>query len=107
MPDHPAADDKRFLSKDAAVYFRDEFKRARAQAFRDVENTQAVFFVLERLGSVLTNKFLGLGQFKDSICEVANRSPLAEGIPRIAPESHLSFSDLYDSIRMGRNDAMH
>jgi hypothetical protein len=74
---------------------------------RDAEAFDEVAFVLERLGVVLTGKILDLGKYQNKIQSLADRSPLAEELPRELPGWHTAFSTLYSMIRVGRNDALH
>ena len=39
------------MKKEAAIYFRDEFKKARDSALKDAEGYQQILFVLERMGA--------------------------------------------------------
>jgi len=49
-----------------AQHFRDQFRIARASAFRDAEGFQEILFVIERLGFMLANnpKALTLDKYK-------------------------------------------
>ena len=41
------------MDPQVALYFRNEFREARAAALKDAEGYQQILFVLERLGSYL------------------------------------------------------
>ncbi len=107
-------------------YFRDLFRNARAIAQKDSESCNEILFSLEKLGSFLVNKSVQLdlrnkkdlnnsgklnlgGYYKEEIEKIAIESPLAESIPNHnqAQSYHIIFSVLYDSVKDGRNDAMH
>ncbi len=89
------------------LYFRDQFRLARAAAFRDAEAFQAIILCLERLGLVLVGKSEGLYKYQEKIKEFASRSPLAEFIPDKHQHWHIPFSELYSHVREARNEAIH
>jgi len=95
------------LSDEVAIYFRDQFREARAKALRDAEGFQEILFVLERFGAFLKGKVEVLNAYKKSIEKVALISPLADDIPGRFQSWHMSFSRLYDLVRKARNDALH
>ncbi len=76
-------------------------------AYGNAENFQDLLFSLERLGIALTNNIGSLWRYKDDICELAKESPLAEEIPESHREWHVPFSELYEVVRIARNDALH
>jgi hypothetical protein len=91
-----------------ALYFRDEFRQARAVAFRDAESFEEVIFILERMGSYL-NKGVGngLGDYKDILKKEAAKSPLACDISSGNREYHTPFAELFDLVKNARNSALH
>jgi len=95
------------MENKVARYFRDQFRKARAEALRDAEGFQETVFVLERLGVYLTGKTTNLGKYKKDIEKEARESPLADVIPNQHPSWHSSFSTIYDVVRKARNDALH
>ncbi len=97
------------LAHDAAIYFRNQLRGARALALRDAEAFDELLFSVERLGSALTNTIgaLGHSKYQSAIAEVARQSPLAEEIPSQWREYHTPFHILYESVRAARNDALH
>jgi len=107
-------------------YFRDLFRNARAIAQKNSESCNEILFSLEKLGLFLVNKSvqleirkredlekfgkLNLGEYyKEEIGKIAKKSPLAEEIlnQNQAQLYHTNFDILYDSVKDGRNDAMH
>ncbi|MFN5396047.1 MAG: hypothetical protein ACK5C4_00275, partial [Pseudanabaena sp.] len=107
-------------------YFRDLFRNARAIAQKDSESCNEILFSLEKLGLFLVTKAVQLGlreekdlksfgqlnlggYYKKEIEEIAQNSPLAEEIPAKNPAQlyHTNFGVLYNSVKDGRNDAMH
>ena len=68
------------LEHKAAIYFRDQFRDARARALHDAEAYQEVLFSIERFGSALTKTVGNLGTYRDCIIAAAKVSPLAEDI---------------------------
>jgi CBS domain-containing protein len=95
------------LEHDAAIYFRDQFRDARARALHDAEAYQEVLFSIERFGSALTGTVGTLGTYKEKIIARAKASPLAEYVPSRHRDSHVPFSALYEVVRDARNDALH
>ena len=95
------------LSPEAACYFRDQFRAARAVALKDAEAFEETVFVLERLGGYLNGKGMGLGQYEKVLAEIAEASPLARELPCIARPLHTPFRTLYNLIREARNAALH
>jgi len=107
-------------------YFRDLFRNARAIAQKNSESCNDILFSLEKLGLFLVNKSIQLelrkredlekfgklnlgGYYKQEIEKIAKKSPLAEEIPNQSQAQlyHTNFDVLYDSVKDGRNDAMH
>ena len=97
------------LTHDAAIYFRDQLREARALALRDAEAFDELLFTVERLGSALTSttNTLGHSTYQTAIARIAQRSPLADKIPMQWRECHIPFQALYKSVRDARNDALH
>ena len=95
------------LDRETAIFFRNQFREARAVAYRDAEGFQEILFTLERFGAYLNKKIQDLGKYESKITSIACQSPLAEDVPNFCKSWHLSFSDLYDLIREARNDALH
>jgi hypothetical protein len=94
------------VNQQEAIFFRDQFRDARALALQDAERFQDVLFVLERFGSFLTGKIQTLGRYEKLIVEFAKRSPLADGVAE-ASAWHTPFSALIEYVRESRNDALH
>ena len=92
-----------------AQHFRDELRAARANAFRDAEGFQEILFVIERLGFFLTNRpeAVTLGAFKPKIEELSEKSSLAKELSDKWRHFHTPISDLYEMVRIARNDALH
>lgn len=90
------------------LYFRDQFRAERALALKDAEGFDGIIHCLERLGSYLTDADQrGLDAFKDAIGEIAVGSPHAAATPDRGGSYHIPFDELYDSVRLARNDAVH
>lgn len=89
------------------LYFRDQFRAARAKALKDAECFDELIHCLERLGSYLTSDETGLHSYRSAIGKIAVSSPLAEEIPTQLQAYHLPFDELYESVRTGRNEAVH
>lgn len=94
------------MTQDEALYFRDQFRDARALALKDAERFQDVLFVLERFGSFLKGKIQDLGKYETLIVDFAKKSPLADGVAE-ASAWQTPFSALIEYVRASRNDALH
>jgi CBS domain-containing protein len=95
------------MQTETALYFREKFREAREAAQRDAENFDSIVFVLEKLGSLLTEgKRIGLAAYKNDLTKLARMSPLAEVEESHRP-FHVPFLQLFDFVRQGRNTAMH
>jgi len=92
-----------------AQHFRDQLRIARASAFRDAEGFQEILFVIERLGFMLTNNpdAHTLEKYKAKIQKLSKNSVLAEEIPASWRHLHTPMSELYEIVRIARNDAVH
>ena len=90
------------------LYFRDQLREARAAAFRDAEAFHGILYTFERIGYLLAKEArnLNLSRYKPNIQSIANGSPLAE-VPPEHRDWHVPFSELYDVVRIARNDALH
>lgn len=97
----------RKLEPNQRVAFARAFREARAAALRDAEAFEEQLFVLERLGTYISNSSGGLAEFARLLEQVARESPLAFDAARKCPELHVGFPMLYEQARIARNDAMH
>lgn len=95
------------MEHDAAIYFRDQFRDARARALHDAEAYQEVLFAIERFGSALCGEIGTLGSYSEKIIAEAKTSPLAEKIPTDHRDWHVPFAALYEVVKDARNDALH
>lgn len=95
------------MEKEQALYHRDEFRTARANASKDAEAYDEVIHAFERLGSVLIHKIGDLGKYEKDVIRLAEYSPLAAEIPRQHVEWHTPTDRLYRIIQGARNDAFH
>lgn len=98
---------ERSLSKKQRMYFRARLREARARVLKDAEDFMEVPLVLERLGSYLTPGRRGLNSFAEPIAELAESSPLADDVPREWPEFHRPLENLYELVRVARNEVAH
>ena len=72
----------------------------------NAENYQELLFVLERLGTHLAGKDVGLAKAKPCIMTLVEHGAL-QGNPAASNTGELCASELYDLVRNARNDAMH
>ena len=98
---------RRPLGQEQRVAFAHEFRAARAISLQDAECFEEHLFVVERLGSYLLKVEGSLGKFQPVMEELARESPLAFQAERVCPQCHVSFTVLYEEVRVGRNHAMH
>jgi hypothetical protein len=102
------------LTRASAIAFTDQLRLARHTALGDAEGFDEVIHVVERLGSYLTKetvgdlgKIGGLKDYKGALAELAEKSGLAFCVPREQRHLLTPFYELYDLVRVARNDAMH
>lgn len=98
------------LSREARLGFRQQFREAREHAIRDAEGFQAILYALERFGSFLVpkgQKANGLNDYGKFIETQASKSSLHSDIPNLYRHLHMPFEELYQILRLARNDAMH
>jgi len=96
------------MQVETAIYFRDQFRQARAHALGDAEAFQEIIFALERLGLYCTKgKAINLEGYEKRLRKLATQSCLAQNIPQEHRKWHLPFGILYKVIKTGRNDALH
>ena len=88
-----------------ALYFRNEFREARAVALKDAEGYQQILFVLERFGAFMRKKVTNLGDYEKCISLLVNKHHPFQGKP--PKDYHIEFDSLYEIVRQGRNDALH
>ena len=94
------------MTPESALTFRNEFREARLKVLANAENYQELLFVLERLGTHLAGKNVGLAKAKPHIVELVEHGAL-NGEPAAYDTGELRASELYDLVRHARNDAMH
>ena len=110
------------MDPQVALYFRNEFREARAAALKDAEGYQQILFVLERLGAyLLEQEYTGklclkrkrpekrvdstMWRFRCHIITLVERYHSFQGKP--PDDDHIAFDSLYDMVRRARNDALH
>ena len=103
------------MDPQVALYFRDEFREARAAALKDSEGYQQILFVLERLGAYLLGGGCceehehkganGLNAYKNCILALVKKNHPFQGKP--PDDYHTASESLYEMVRLGRNDALH
>jgi len=95
------------LNRETAVFFAHQLRDARLKALGDAEEFDQIIHAIERLGSFITGKQDGLHRYTDSLNCLAAKSTLAEMIPDRFRCVLTPFSELYELVRVGRNDALH
>lgn len=95
------------LTREAQLYFRNELRAAVAAAQKDAEGFHEILFTIERLGVTLTGKTRDLFYYKSAIRELIIAYSPREYSTYHHKQWHLPFSELYDIVRVARNDALH
>ena len=90
------------MDREIALHFRDQLRDARATALKDAEAFEQVVFVLERIGVYVTGSIDNLATYADTLAREASKSPLADSIPSVLPDSARSI--LY-ALRIGPSGA--
>ena len=107
-----------YMDKKVALYFRDQFRDARAVALRDSEAFEGIIFALEGLGKWLAHQeepnkahnINGLGKaLENHFANLAKESVFAEEIPTdsLCRSFHTSFEVLFWLVVNARNSAFH
>ena len=95
-----------YLKRVEALTFANQLRCAREIALKDAEAFDAIIHAIEGLGSFLTGKILDLGKYKKELEKLSSNSALAEDLPK-EYRVFLTFSQLYELVRVARNDALH
>lgn len=95
------------LTPAQSLYFRDQFRRARAVALGDAEAWHGVVVAVEQLAVVIAPGSKNLHRAAPHVGEIASPSPLASDIPATFRDLHTPFGDLYHLVRTARNNALH
>src|SRR5258708_23556055 len=95
------------ITTEIVLHFRDNLREARALALRHAEAFEDIVFVMERLGAVLEGRMSDLGKYRETIQNIAARSPMAVEVPSMLPELHSTFEARYEMVRKARNMALH
>lgn len=98
---------ERELDATKALYFRDRLRSARYKALADSEGFSQMCYVIEELGSYLFPRGGGLGGYKPKIRGLLQANMQFLNITKTFPELFSSFDNLYETLRLARNDAMH
>lgn len=94
----------RDLGEEARIEFRRQLVEARARAAADAEDFHDILTTVERLGAWKRGRTGGgLGRYTKALSAIADESPLS----REAPPHRSAFTDVLDTVRAGRNEAMH
>ena len=97
----------RELDRDATLYFRDDFRRARAAALASAEDYEQVLFSLERFGQYISLETGAdsLSDYEKCILDFVKKYHPRDG--GVSPDHYTSFGRLYKLVTWGRNDALH
>ena len=94
------------MTPESALTFRNAFREARLKVLANAENYEELLFVLERLGTHLAGRDVGLAKAKPCIMTLVEHGAL-QGKPAASDMGELCASELYELVRNARNDAMH
>lgn len=95
------------VSQEQAIYFRNEFRKARLATERDPQNCLAIAQVLESFGTqVCSNKHEhSIGRCAGAVKKFVRKfNPISE---TLCPDYHIRFGRLYEIVRDSRNDLAH
>jgi CBS domain-containing protein len=95
------------MTRNEAVFFADQLRNARESALKDAEAFDGIIHVIERLGTFCTKKISNLGGYEYELAKLAEVSDLAEEIPRQFRDILTPWTQLYNSVKVARNDALH
>ena len=95
------------IDRKSAIFFANQLRTARLAALADAEAFDEIIYAVERLGSYLTGKQQALGRYRAALELLARESSLAEDTPKKFRASLTPFSELFESVRIARNDALH
>ncbi len=98
---------KKPLNRETAIFFANELRNARLAALADAQAFDKVIQAVERLGSYITGKQKSLGVYCEALVCLSEKSSLAEEIPKRFRDLLTPFNELYESVRIARNDALH
>ena len=91
---------------ETAVFFANQLRSARLAALADSEAFDEIIHAVERLGSYLDGRLSDLRTYKEAISDLAQNSWLAKP-PERSRTLVTPFSELYELVRVARNDALH
>lgn len=96
------------LSVEAARYFRDRIREARAAALKDAEAFLGIVVAIEGLGRFLQGNRAGeFGKLRPQIGHLVQQAPLARATEATERRIHTPFAAAYELVRQGRNSAVH
>lgn len=99
--------DWRAFTPESRAYFLDELRQARLAAQKDAEAFDELLFAFERLGGYRLAESAALGDYRESLLDLAAGSALGGLLgPKLAPW-HSTADTLYTLVNQGRNDALH
>lgn len=100
-------DQWRPVNRQTAMFFADQLRTARLAALANAEAFEEIIHAVERLGSYIEGKRSTLGKYREALGCLAEQSWMAEKIPDQFRGLLTPFSELQESVRVARNDALH
>lgn len=107
MPSGEDRDPPKPLNRQTAIFFANQLREARLAALANAEAFGQIIHAVERLGSYIEGKQLVLAKYRDALVCLAEKSGLAEEIPNQFRGLLTPFCELYELVRIARNDASH
>lgn len=95
------------LLPDERLHYRDQLRAARYSALANAEGFEEICFALEALGLHLKRERGDMGKYKPCIQKLSLQSSTLHGLAESSPGLFSTFDALYETVRRGRNDAMH
>lgn len=99
--------EKKPLSRDERLFYRDRLRAARYAALADAEGFEQICFAVEALGMRLVRKQEAMGEYKKEIDSLASVVDWRDDINVRSSSAFTRFAALYKKLNTARNDAMH
>lgn len=100
-------DQRKPLNRETAMFFAKDLRTARLAALADAQAFDKIVHAVERLGSYIEGKQGTLNKYREALVCLSEKSSLAEDIPKEFRGLMAPFGELYEHVRIARNDALH
>ena len=100
-------DQRKPLNRETAMFFAKDLRTARLAALADAQAFDKIVHAVERLGNYIEGKQGTLNKYREALVCLSEKSSLAEDIPKEFRGLMARFGELYEHVRIARNDALH